>query len=180
VNPIAVDCTRPRIRDEAVPYLIGIFGELNPVELAEPWSSKRHSSTFVAVAEKSAKLTPSPVQVAPNGCGTPSCRPPRMIAGISNGDVTAGFADRRCLLGVGVMRLNVFNWMSSSLGTNGRNPALVAEWRPFAPTGSLRTETQHWRYHRSSSARDLAVNVRKRRNAPILSRYQCKPPFRRT
>src|SRR5260370_1323178 len=37
-----------------------------------PVASKRQSSTLVACAEKSAKLTPSPSQVAPSGCGRPS------------------------------------------------------------------------------------------------------------
>src|SRR5437764_5721229 len=37
-----------------------------------PCSSKRHSSTLVAVAENSAKFTPSPSQVAPSGWGRPS------------------------------------------------------------------------------------------------------------
>src|SRR6185437_10973896 len=34
--------------------------------------SNRQSSTLVAFAENSAKLTPSPSQVAPSGCGRPS------------------------------------------------------------------------------------------------------------
>src|SRR5438093_10360767 len=33
--------------------------------------SNRHNSTRVACAEKSAKLTPTPVQVAPRGYGSP-------------------------------------------------------------------------------------------------------------
>src|SRR5262245_58458987 len=37
-----------------------------------PWLSKRHSSTFSAFAEKSAKFVPRPSQVAPNGCGAPA------------------------------------------------------------------------------------------------------------
>src|SRR5689334_6888244 len=37
-----------------------------------PSRSKRHSSTFVALAENSAKLVPRPSHVAPNGCGEPA------------------------------------------------------------------------------------------------------------
>src|SRR6266480_6714328 len=37
-----------------------------------PLLSNRQSSTRVADAENSAKLTPSPSQVAPSGCGSPS------------------------------------------------------------------------------------------------------------
>src|SRR6201996_6927832 len=37
-----------------------------------PSLSNRQSSTFVALAENSEKLTPSPVHVAPGGCGRPS------------------------------------------------------------------------------------------------------------
>src|SRR5579883_1006995 len=37
-----------------------------------PELSNRHSSTFVALAENSAKFTPSPSQVAPSGKGRPS------------------------------------------------------------------------------------------------------------
>src|SRR5437763_10841971 len=36
-----------------------------------PWRSNRHSSTFSACAENSAKLVPRPSQVAPSGCGNP-------------------------------------------------------------------------------------------------------------
>ena len=39
-----------------------------------PCSSKIQSSTFVALAENRAKLTPSPVHVAPRGKGIPSRR----------------------------------------------------------------------------------------------------------
>src|SRR4051812_24380341 len=37
-----------------------------------PDSSKMHTSTLVAFAENSEKLTPLPSQVAPRGCGRPS------------------------------------------------------------------------------------------------------------
>src|SRR6478609_7716956 len=37
-----------------------------------PSRSKRQSSTFVALAEKRAKLVPRPSQVAPSGCGAPA------------------------------------------------------------------------------------------------------------
>src|SRR2546428_9625735 len=37
-----------------------------------PWLSKRHSSTFSAFPENSAKFVPRPSQVAPNGCGAPA------------------------------------------------------------------------------------------------------------
>src|SRR5690348_5341361 len=37
-----------------------------------PSASKIHSSTLVALPENSAKLTPSPVHVAPSGKGKPS------------------------------------------------------------------------------------------------------------
>src|SRR5215831_1756882 len=36
-----------------------------------PWLSNRHSSTFSALAENSAKLVPRPSQVAPSRCGVP-------------------------------------------------------------------------------------------------------------
>jgi hypothetical protein len=34
-------------------------------------ASKTHSSTFVELLENNEKLTPSPSQVAPRGCGVP-------------------------------------------------------------------------------------------------------------
>src|SRR6187397_3404009 len=37
-----------------------------------PWLSNRQSSTFVALAENSAKLVPRPSHVAPSGCGEPA------------------------------------------------------------------------------------------------------------
>src|SRR4051812_577217 len=37
-----------------------------------PWLSNRQSSTFVALAENSAKLVPRPSHVAPRGCGVPA------------------------------------------------------------------------------------------------------------
>src|SRR5690349_24445364 len=37
-----------------------------------PSRSNRHSSTFVALAENSAKFVPRPSQVAPSGCGDPA------------------------------------------------------------------------------------------------------------
>src|SRR5215207_287934 len=39
--------------------------------LVDSTESNRHSSTFVACAEKIAKLTPTPVHVAPRGYGSP-------------------------------------------------------------------------------------------------------------
>src|ERR1700733_1755103 len=48
-----------------------------------PESSNRQSSTLVAFAENSAKLTPKPSQVAPRGLGEPSLiRDLRMAAGM--------------------------------------------------------------------------------------------------
>src|SRR5215470_16907691 len=37
-----------------------------------PSRLKRHSSTFVALAENKAKFVPRPSQVAPSGCGEPA------------------------------------------------------------------------------------------------------------
>src|SRR5690348_15725481 len=37
-----------------------------------PSRSKRHNSTFVALAENSAKFVPRPSHVAPRGCGDPA------------------------------------------------------------------------------------------------------------
>src|SRR3989344_2110771 len=53
-----------------------------------PVLSNRHSSTLVACAENSAKLTPRPSQVAPSGNGWPSdIRECRITCGASLGDL---------------------------------------------------------------------------------------------
>ena len=72
VHAIAVDRPRPRIRQIAVPDLVGVFGQFDALELVLASVSKRQSSTLVACAENSAKLTPRPVHVAPSGKGRPS------------------------------------------------------------------------------------------------------------
>ena len=72
VDAVAVDRSGPRRREIAVPDFIGIFGKLDPLEFGFTVSSNRQSSTFVACAENSAKLTPEPSHVAPRGNGLPS------------------------------------------------------------------------------------------------------------
>ena len=72
MHAIAVDCARPDIGQIAVPDLIGVFRKLDACGLALALSSKRQSSTLVALAENSAKLTPLPSHDAPSGYGKPS------------------------------------------------------------------------------------------------------------
>ena len=54
-----------------------------------PSLSNKHSSTFVAFAENSAKLTPSPFQVAPSGNGSPSRRRDLRVTGVFGKSVGA-------------------------------------------------------------------------------------------
>src|SRR5580704_7486409 len=54
-----------------------------------PSLSNKHSSTFVAFAENSAKLTPSPFQVAPSGNGSPSRRRDLRVTGVFGKSVRA-------------------------------------------------------------------------------------------
>jgi hypothetical protein len=44
---------------------------INSTQVSCPSSATKHSSTFVATSEKSAKFTPVPSKVAPNGYGRP-------------------------------------------------------------------------------------------------------------
>ena len=68
VHAIAIDRARPRVRQVAVPDLVGVFGQLDRARARVlPSLSNRHSSTLVAWAENRAKLTPRPSQVAPSG-----------------------------------------------------------------------------------------------------------------
>src|SRR5436190_16772016 len=46
-------------------------GGMRSLSFIASGESKRQSSTFVACAENSAKFTPTPVQVAPSGYGSP-------------------------------------------------------------------------------------------------------------
>src|SRR5450830_1758256 len=50
-----------------------------------PLSSNTHSSTLVALAENSAKLTPRPSQVAPSGKGRPSRIREAWASGVGSG-----------------------------------------------------------------------------------------------
>ena len=68
VHAVAVDRAGPRVRQIAVPDLVGVLGQLDAFELA----SRRPCRTGRArpwwrCAENSAKLTPMPSQVAPSG-----------------------------------------------------------------------------------------------------------------
>ena len=72
VHPVAVELAGPDVGQIAVPDLVGVFGQRRSASVSRrPWASNRHSSTLVALAENSAKLTPAPSQVAPSGCGDP-------------------------------------------------------------------------------------------------------------
>src|SRR5271168_3513601 len=72
-------------------------------------SSKRQSCTAVAFSEKRAKLTPSPFQVAPSGCGLPGQTltvPPRFVEG--GGFARDGGGVRRPVERYAVRRWRVF------------------------------------------------------------------------
>src|SRR3569833_4442306 len=56
-----------------------------------PSRSKRQSSTFVALAENSAKLVPRPSQVAPSGCGAPAAT--RLLARGNEKERSKGWDD---------------------------------------------------------------------------------------
>src|SRR5262245_14896997 len=47
-----------------------------------PLASNRHSSTLSACSENSAKLTPSPSQLAPSGLGAPRHTAPRRLSAL--------------------------------------------------------------------------------------------------
>ena len=72
VDAIAVDQTGTRGRQIAVPDLIGIFRQLDALELGLAIRVEQAQLDLVACAENSAKLTPSPSHVAPSGNGLPS------------------------------------------------------------------------------------------------------------
>src|SRR5690606_36951905 len=66
-----------------------------------PCSSNRHSSTRVACAENTAKLTPRPSQVAPRGKGVPSVTRERCCLRMR---VTSGFRRFWCARGTGFLQ----------------------------------------------------------------------------
>ncbi len=72
VDAIAVDEAGARVRQIAVEHLVGVFGSTMRSSSVVPVWSKMQSSTFVALAENRAKLTPSPSHVAPRGNGRPA------------------------------------------------------------------------------------------------------------
>ena len=69
VDAVTVELVRPDVGQEAVPDHVGLLRQARcgPISFVASSESNRHSSTLVACAEKSAKLTPTPVQVAPRG-----------------------------------------------------------------------------------------------------------------
>ena len=69
VDPIAIELSGTDIGQIAVPDQVGLLAQGNAVRipLRRPRDSNRHSSTREACAEKSAKFTPRPSQVAPSG-----------------------------------------------------------------------------------------------------------------
>jgi len=67
VHAVAVYRAGPGVGQVAVPDLVGVLGHLEAVDLLPALDIEQQSSTLVALAEKRAKLTPSPSQVAPNG-----------------------------------------------------------------------------------------------------------------
>ena len=80
--------TGPDPLDMTVKYFVGVFGELEPLDLVLAIVAKMQTSTRVALAEKTAKFVPRLSAVAPRGYGLPSliriytprgwaCRPPR-------------------------------------------------------------------------------------------------------
>ena len=72
VHAVAVELARPHVRQIAVPDLVGDIPAARCGRVSRlPFGSNRQSSTFSALAEKSAKLTPPPSQVAPSGWGRP-------------------------------------------------------------------------------------------------------------
>ena len=72
MHTIAVDRARPRIRQIAVPDLVGVFRQFYPLEFRAPGIVEQAELDLVALAENSEKLTPRPSQVAPRGLGEPS------------------------------------------------------------------------------------------------------------
>lgn len=69
--PLIIQPNHPYRQRKVVPDFVGVFRQLDPFEFGFATSSKRQSSTSTACAENSAKLTPSPSQVAPSGNGLP-------------------------------------------------------------------------------------------------------------
>ena len=72
VDAIAIDLTRPQLRDVAVPDVAGALRQRNALgSYGSSGRAKRQTSTAVACSERSAKLTPAPSQWEPSGNGAP-------------------------------------------------------------------------------------------------------------
>ena len=82
--------------------------------------SNRHSSTLVACAEKSAKLTPTPFQVAPSGYGSP---------GQTRTDGARGCAMSECQLGRTTCRGTDGQWAWASRSADLGPPLNSVEYR---------------------------------------------------
>ena len=64
VHAIAVDRAGPRVRQVAVPDLVGVFGQFDAVRVSRsPASSNRQSSTLVALRREQGEIDPQPVPV---------------------------------------------------------------------------------------------------------------------
>jgi hypothetical protein len=85
MHPVAVDGARARVGQVAVPDFVGELRQLDAFELALALDVEEAQLDLGrALAENSAKLTPRPSQVAPNGNGNPSRTDERwMMAGAS-------------------------------------------------------------------------------------------------
>ena len=72
MDPIPVELTGSNALDVSVPDLIRALGQGDAVGFPAAERIEEQSSTFVACAENSAKLTPFPSQLEPSGNGDPS------------------------------------------------------------------------------------------------------------
>ena len=71
VHAIAVEHPRPRFRQIAMPHLVGALGERDALHFAPAGIEQAQLDLVGVLSENSAKLTPSPSQVAPRGSGRP-------------------------------------------------------------------------------------------------------------
>ena len=78
VHAIAIDLTGVGVGQVAVPDLVGVLGQFDALDLGFTAGIEQAQLHFVACAEKMAKFTPKPSQVAPRGKGRPS----RILEGV--------------------------------------------------------------------------------------------------
>jgi hypothetical protein len=67
MDAVAVEQSRPRLGQIAMPHFVGALGKRDTLDLAAAARIEDTELDLLAFAENSAKLTPSPSQVAPCG-----------------------------------------------------------------------------------------------------------------